>query len=942
MINNSFSPSGNSFSPNSTKNDKSIPGVSVPRCMLMNARSICNKYDKLLDIMKLHDPALLGITETWLQPEINFKVPEYVVFRCDRDTKGGVMLCVKPALNPTFISQNKIGSIEIVTVSILKNFGVILVYRPPNSPKADLISLIRTLDNQISQFDKFTIVGDFNLPLIDWQTYSSNDDISNPFLDFCNDNSLFQFVNFPTRSNNILDSVLSSNNNVLRVDSLPPIGASDHTIITYCLDEYYDDNFIPFYIYDYETADYELINAFLLTIDWNELFAGCVNTSDHWLRFCELINYIHTEFIPVRLIRKHVNANNRKWRKLYRSKREKWKKYERTNLERDKINYILAKTEYENYVALKKVNYEKQKFYNRKKNPKAFYNYVNRHMSNDPLIPTLSTTDGLSMSESEKAETFSAQFKNFFMPDNMTIPQTQPCDINFPSRFDLVTPAEALIAMKSINVNSAAGPDGISPKFYKKCAANFAQPVCIILNKSFNEGFVLDDWKFANVTPIFKGGDKSNPINYRPISITSVFSKVAEYVIKDRILSHLRLNGLMTKFQHGFTCGRSVTTNLLECLDDWSKNLENQIDTDVIYFDFSKAFDSVVHSKLLSKLETQFQLHVGIVNWVRSFLSNRYQRVKVGRAYSEPVLVTSGVAQGSLLGPLLFIMYTCDITRTIQHSKISLYADDTKLYHSIRDNFDSELLQMDCESLMSYSIAWQLPLNPSKTLYLAIPFSEGRFYTVSGTDVRPQRTCKDLGIKMQQNLKFNEHINIITRNANFNIKNMKMCFQNHGPFFYLFQYLTYVRPTLESSTIIFSPHNIELIDKIEGVQRRFTKYLPGLFDLTYRERLEFLGIKSLEERRIIFDLLFLFKVITGKTNLNPDSFFSFNINPTRGHKYKIVGTFAKNNIRKYFWPNRIVDIWNGLPAEIIDNLQSFEPRLKTFDLSPNCVGSSFS
>ena len=127
-----------------------------------------------------------------------------------------------------------------------------------------------------------------------------------------------------------------------------------------------------------------------------------------------------------------------------------------------------------------------------------------------------------------------------------------------------------------------------------------------------------------------------------------------------------------------------------------------------------------------------------------------------------------------------------------------------------------------------------------------------------------------------------------------------MCFENHGPFFYLFLYKTYVRPLLETNTVVFSPHTIENIDILERVQRRFTKYLPGLWDMPYSSRLDFLGIKSLEERRILFDIMFLYKVINGHTNLNPDSFFSFNTNPTRGHPYKIIGTFARKNAKKIF------------------------------------------
>ena len=358
------------------------------------------------------------------------------------------------------------------------------------------------------------------------------------------------------------------------------------------------------------------------------------------MRFSVLLDFIHAEFIPLKLIKRHRNSENRKLKKLYRKKSKKFKKFQNSNLERDRINYLNAKDIYDNYVTRNKVDYEKSLFYNRKGNPTSFYSYIKKHVSSDILIPTLDTPEGPSVRDSEKTETFSAQFKKAFVVDNNILPAITPFNINFASTFELVTPAEAIVAMKSINPNSSAGPDGISPKFFRKCAANLAKPVSTILNKSFEEGVVLDEWKFANVTPIYKSGSKSNPINYRPISITSVFSKLAEFVIKGRILSHLVRNRLMSRFQHGFTVGRSVSTNLLECLDDWASNLEKGIPTDILYFDFSKAFDSVVHSKLIHELQNQFLLNEGIVNSIAAFLNNRQQQVKVGNSYSAPILIS--------------------------------------------------------------------------------------------------------------------------------------------------------------------------------------------------------------------------------------------------------------------------------------------------------------
>ena len=172
----------------------------------MNARSIVNKYSKLCALVRNENPALIGITETWLQPEMNFNLPGYLTFRCDRNSKGGGgLLCVKPCLKPTFIKEHKIGTSEILIVSILNNVGIILCYRPPNAPKADLVNMINFLETETAVFSKYILMGDFNLPQIDWGSYSTNDPSSKLFVDYCNDHSLTQFVDFATRSRNILD-----------------------------------------------------------------------------------------------------------------------------------------------------------------------------------------------------------------------------------------------------------------------------------------------------------------------------------------------------------------------------------------------------------------------------------------------------------------------------------------------------------------------------------------------------------------------------------------------------------------------------------------------------------------------------------------------------------------------------------------------------------------
>ena len=251
------------------------------------------------------------------------------------------------------------------------------------------------------------------------------------------------------------------------------------------------------------------------------------------------------------------------------------------------------------------------------------------------------------------------------------------------------------------------------------------------------EGVVPEDWRQARVVPIFKKGSRSKASNYRPVSLTSVPCKVMESLIRDAVLSHVNNKKLLSSEQHGFTSGRSCMTNLLVTLEDITRSLDEGLGVDIIYLDYSKAFDTVPHKRLISKLRA-YGINEKVINWIQKFLSNRRQQVAVRGETSSWAEVLSGVPQGSVLGPILFVLYINDLPEIVT-SSVKLFADDTKLYNQItRGNSEGgDRIQADLQTLEGWSNTWLLKFNASKCKCMHMGYDNpSRSYTLDGETIQ--------------------------------------------------------------------------------------------------------------------------------------------------------------------------------------------------------------
>ena len=479
--------------------------------------------------------------------------------------------------------------------------------------------------------------------------------------------------------------------------------------------------------------------------------------------------------------------------------------------------------------------------------------------------------------------------------------------------------------LHDLNIHKSPGPDGRHPRFMQELSAELCIPLTMIFENSIETAQLPDQWKVARVSAIFKKGNKKLASNYRPVSITSIVCRTFEKIIRDHIVSFLMEHGLLSNFQFGFMKGRSTTLQLLNVLNDWTQTMENKNSTDCVYMDYQKAFDKVPHGRLLAKLEA-YNLSSEVINWIKEYLTGRSQCVEVNGKASEWLPVTSGIPQGSVLGPLLFLIYINDLPDDI-NSDVYMYADDTKLYREIKTIEDQRILQKDLDTLTKWSEIWLLKFHPEKCFNLTIGIGEGEesSYHMMIDNVKHKMTkieeIKDIGVIIDSNLKFEKHINakIVTANKILGIIRRTYMFLNKEIFLPLYKAL--VRSHFDYAMSIWNPHMIKFIESIESVQRRATKLIPKIKNLTYPERLKALNLPTLSYRRIRGDMIEVYKIIsniydsnTSQTILNFREKNSINL---RGHQFTLEHKRLYTPSRVNYFANRVVNNWNSLPDYVI-------------------------
>ena len=386
------------------------------------------------------------------------------------------------------------------------------------------------------------------------------------------------------------------------------------------------------------------------------------------------------------------------------------------------------------------------------------------------------------------------------------------------------------------------------------------------------------------------------------------------------MLDHAKDTNILDQNQHGFMQGKSCLTNLLETLEDITASLDCGDAIDVIFLDYQKAFDSVPHKRLVSKLQA-YGYGEKVVNWVKSFLTGRTQRVIVRGSSSSCAEVVSGVPQGSVLGPILFIIYINDLPDIVK-SQLKMFADDTKIYGKVNSQDDIYIIQKDLEHLQLWSEEWLLKFNAGKckTMHMGTGNTQNDYH-MGQTTLETTEIEKDLGVFLTSDCKVSTQCTKAAAKAMNCLRVIKRSFQYIDTDSFSILYNGYIRPHIEYCVQAWSPGLIKDIKTLEKVQRRATKLVPAIRSLPYEERLEALDLYPLQQRRPRGDLIEVFKLLNGLKQVDYSTFFKLaEDTKTRGHSLKLFKpTLVKNlNCRSQFFSQRVINDWNSLPRNVVN------------------------
>ena len=759
------------------------------------------------------------------------------------------------------------------------SFILCVCYRQPDGPVEfwdDLQAMVDVAKQD--RISKLLITGDLN---------ADPNTIHGSYLQqFAIQNHLSILIDEPTRitenTATVLDQFVSNmTDQLLETAVLSPVSTSettsDHCTIAAKFNFHVNKvKCFDRHIWDYKHADFNQFRSDLASHDWDHCFESDIieDVVDSWSTdFLEIAK----NCIPNRRVKIRPNDKpyyNSYLRKLKRKQDRIHNKAKKYNSESHWRNFREARNKYNHELEDAKRKYESNQASKLQEenlsSPKTWWKIAKNMLGfkSNTSLPPIKDGDLEFYDNKDKANAFNQFFLSHSNIDtsNVQLPnQLYHTDSRLSNI--VLTQNEVSDLLKCIDTSKATGPDSISPKMLKEAGDSIVPSLTRILNISLGSSVFPQQWKNANVNPLHKKGDRAVINNYRPISLLSCVGKIFERLVFKYVFNFLRDNMLISLHQSGFIPGDSTVNQLAHIYHLLCEALDNKKDVRIVFFDISKAFDKVWHEGILFKLKAN-GIDGCLLSWFENYLSNRKQRVVVGSCSSEWGEIKAGVPQGSVLGPLLFLVYINDITAEVR-SNIKLFADDTTIYITVDDPVQaSEILNRDLDAISDWAHRWIVTFSPPKTESMLITFkARNNLHPplfLENSTITEVKSHKHLGVTLSNDLSWNDHILNITKAAGENVDLMSRLMYKLDRKTLQTMYFSFVRPKLEYANIVWSNLNQTQALQVELIQKRAGRIVSGAIrgtssDTIYNE----LGWDSLGSRREQQQILFMHKVVNG-------------------------------------------------------------------------------
>ena len=962
----------------------------------LNIQCLPAKFDNLVTLLQsLSDnlcdnlPAVLALSETWLN---QFNTSSYAIsgfhpiisnYRKDNSSRGGVALFVHENLD--YVERPDLSAFvpfifesQFVTLKP-SNITVGVVYRSPESPPADSLEQFEMCLNTLSlSANQFIILGDFNLNLLNF----GHESAVNEFVTINFENGSIPLITKPTRVQHscasCIDNILT---NKVTAQSMPGIlidDTSDHFPVFHCLELNKSNDRTPNsskqHSLNFSKKNLEKLNQHLSEIEWTELLSD-LDPSSAATRLNSIISKAINATCSSRMIRKggKNNVPNQPWftSGLKVSCNRKKSLYKKTLKNSNRLPYYRKyRNVYNRLIKLAKANYYSNKLSDVKNNIKKTWITLKEIISKTSLKNTAPSKLKLCQKdqfylELDRPDLVAEFLNNFFstigertsesITSQMDIDPLDFCANIGPAESFYFIPTdkkEVIETTLSIKSKHSSGHDNLSNKIVKIIIPSIVDPLVHIFNLSLESGVVPDPYKLAKIIPIFKTGDKEDPNNYRPISLLTAFSKILEKLVYKRLIKFLlNCNSIYLK-QYGFLRGRSTEHAMIDLVQQIVSAIERKCFSLGLFLDLTKAFDTISHQILLKKMHC-YGIR-GVPNdWFKSYLSDRQQYVQLQNSCSSSKSINFGVPQGSVLGPLLFLIYINDMPTISTIMDYILFADDTTaLFNSASLDDLFSTVNTETSKLQSWFSANKLLLNPSKTnLLLFATKQKQQHFTlldhhqvfVDSCSIKLKTEVKFLGLYLDENLNFKSHLNQIAvkitkglyalRRASkilININDLKTLYSalilpylNYGILIWggscnsdpMYHKLHHGENSNSNLGILKSVHNLQKRAlRIVGRAKYLAHHIPLCFTLNVLDLQDLYNTKA---------LAFFYDYYHGV--LPPSLLNILHLQYTRSNNLIIKTSFRRTKLAASSLLHTLPNIWNPLPENIKRAIEKSKP-----------------